>query len=420
MNRNLILGTLGISLLLILSAATVMKKANSESANSSLPKLEVAESATPKTEVKLDSVVDAGNSFGFELFRQLPKQNNVVISPNSIAIALAMLNNGTAGETANELGKALELESLETQAINLQYQKLLETLTDTEGEVKMAIANSLWVNQNITLKDSFTTQAQKFYQAEVSNLDFSQPETTKLINDWVASNTANKIPQIIDAVSPEDALYLINAVYFKGSWTTPFDPSNTSEQPFYTQPDVALSKPMMTQQGDYSYFQNEQLQAIRLPYGEKQTLGMYILLPSKNSSLAALNQQLTPNNWQQWLSQMRSQSGSITLPRFQLEYETELNDALAALGIKQIFTSQGDFSALTDASVAVNTVKHKTFIEVNEEGTEAAATTSIGVRITSANPQPPFAMVVDRPFWFAIRDDKTKTILFMGNVVKPN
>ena len=177
---------------------------------------------------------------------------------------------------------------------------------------------------------------------------------------------------------------------------------------------------MMSQTGDYRYYANEQFQAVRLPYG-KGDMSMYIFLPQPDVSLEQFNQQLNIENWQEWLTQMRSQSGNILLPKFKLEYTSELQDILSALGMQQIFDrDRADFSAMTDSPVAIDTVKHKAVIEVDEEGTEAAGVTSIGIRITSAMPDnQSFDLNINRPFFFAIQDDITESILFMGNVVEP-
>lgn len=424
MNRNIILGTLGVSVLLILIAIVSQEEAGSFNhiQHNSTPDKLVATETTKET--KMSQLIDAHNRFGFNLFTQIHSQKpskNIVISPSSIAIALAMTRNGTSGATLEEMREVLELNQLEATTIDASYLKLIETLKTADSDVQLAIANSLWVNQNIALKDRFIDNAKNFYQAEVTNLNFVNSTAKNTINNWVAQNTANKIPEIVDSISPEDALYLINAIYFKGSWTNKFDPNSTTEQPFYTEPNTSQPKKMMSQTGDYRYYANEQFQAVRLPYGKKKQLSMYIFLPRETSNLEQFNQQLTDDNWQEWLSQMRSQQGNITIPRFKLEYETGLKDVLAALGMNMIFDrSLANFSQMTDTSVAVDTVKHKTFIEVNEEGTEAAGVTSTGIRITSAMPQDqPFTMNVNRPFFFAIRDDANKTILFMGNIVEP-
>ena len=419
MNRNTSLGTIGVSLLLILMGLVTQQEAVSiDSIQSNTHDI-----AQQTTQTQMSKLADASNRFGFNLFSQIHTQQpekNVVISPNSIAIALAMARKGTRGATNAEMTKALELAQLDPSAIDASYLKLIETLKTADSKVKIAIANSLWVNQDITLQEQFINDARKFYQAEVNNLNFADSQAKDTINNWVANNTANKITEIVDSVSVKDALYLINAIYFKGSWTNKFDADATTEQPFYTKPNVSQSQQMMNQSGKYRYYESDRFAAIRLPYGDTEELAMYIFLPAETSNLTQFNQQLNSENWQEWLSQMRSRQGNITMPRFKLEYEADLKPSLMDLGIESIFNPfQADFSAMTNAEVAIDTVKHKTFIEVNEEGTEAAAVTSIGIRITSAQPQTSFNMNVNRPFFFAIREDVTETILFMGNVIKP-
>lgn len=424
MNRNTFWGTFAVVLLLGLVALASQEEASSIS---SLNQLSTASKLmTLKPEAKLNQLVNANNHFGFDLFTRLQLQQksqpqNILISPQSIAIAVAMTRNGTAGKTQAEMTQTLRLEQLDPVTVDSSYEQLIKTLTTADKSVKLAIANSLWVNQNISLKDSFIKTSQDFYQGDVSNLNFTDTSAKNTINQWVASNTANQIAEIVDSISPEDALYLINAIYFKASWTDKFDPNTTTEQPFYLESKTIKPVAMMSQTGDYLYSENQQFQAIRLPYG-KGELGMYIFLPQANSSLEQFNQQLNLDNLQTWLSQMRSQPGNISLPKFKLEYTTELKNVLSSLGMQQVFNfAQADFSAMTDIAVALDQVKHKAVIEVNEEGTEAAAATSSGIRITSATPQKqPFEMNINRPFFFAIRDDNTGTILFMGNFVEPD
>lgn len=430
MNRNTILGTLGVSLLLVLIWLVSQEEAgsiNSIKNNNSVPNKFIPNKIiVSQTDMatKTSQIVSANNSLGFNLFSQIQSQQpieNIMISPSSIAIALAMTRNGATGETLKEMTEVLQFPQLEAKTIDASYLKLIETLKTADSDVQLAIANSLWVNQNIALKAEFKQNAEKFYQAEVANLNFANSMAKNIINQWVAQNTANKIPGIVDSTSPEDALYLINAIYFKGSWTNKFDPNSTTEQSFQIDPNVSRPKMMMSQTGDYRYYANEDFQAVRLPYGKQEELSMYIFLPRESNNLEQFNQQLTLENWQEWLSHMRSQQGNVTIPRFKLEYETNLKNILASLGMKKMFDpSQAEFSPMTDTPVAIDEVKHKTLIEVNEEGTEAAGVTSIGIRITSAAPEEqPFIMNVNRPFFFAIRDDVTETILFMGNIVEP-
>ncbi|MEM8717800.1 MAG: serpin family protein [Cyanobacteria bacterium P01_G01_bin.39] len=438
MNRNTVLGTCALGLLLVLGLlvsqqeAVIFDSSSVETEFDQPPHLQMAifdqvnlpiMASSPAAKSNINQLANANNRFGFDLLTQLETQSeqnqNMMISPPSVAIALAMVRNGTAGDTLAEIDRVLNLDAIDTQNIDPSYAQLSETLTNA-NDVELAIANSLWVNQNITLKDQYLNTAQEFYDAQVSNLDFANAAVTNTINQWVADNTNNKITQIVDAVNPDDAMYLVNAIYFKGSWSQKFDADATSQQPFYLQPEASKQVAMMSQTGNYSYYENEQFQAVRLPYGEGK-LGMYIFLPQTSSSLEQFQQQLNLDNWQEWIGNMRSQPGNISLPKFTLEYDTELNDVLQALGMQQVFIPlQADFSRLTDSSVAIDTVKHKTVIEVNEEGSEAAGVTSIGVRITSAIPETqPFDFNVNRPFFFAIRDDATESILFMGNVFDP-
>jgi serpin B len=423
MNRNTLWGTFAVVLLLSLAALASQEEASSISSLNQLASGSQLIASQPGT--KLNQLVNANNRFGFDLFTQLQLQpksqsQNIFISPQSIAIALGMTRNGTAGKTQAEITQTLGLEKFDPAKVDSNYEQLIKTLTTTDNSVELAIANSLWVNQNISLKDSFIKTNQDFYQGKVSNLDFADTSAKNTINQWVASNTANQIPAIVDSISPEAALYLINAIYFKASWTDKFDPNTTTKQPFQLESKTTKPVAMMSQTGDYRYYENEQFQAIRLPYG-KGKLAMYIFLPQANSSLEQFNQQLNLANWQTWLSQMRSQPGNVSLPKFKLEYTTELKDVLSSLGMQQVFNSaQADFSAMTDSAVALDQVKHKAVIEVNEEGTEAAGATSSGIRITSATPQKqPFEMNINRPFFFTIHDDSAGIILFMGNVVEP-
>jgi serine protease inhibitor len=424
MNRNTLWGTFAVILLLGLAGLVSQEEASSISSRpqlSTAPKL-----IASRPEAHISQLVDASNRFGFDLFNQLQLQQksqsqNILISPQSMAIALAMTRNATAGETQAEMTQVLELGQLDPKTVDLSYNQLIKTLKTADPSVELAIANSLWVNQNINLNQDFIQTTQDFYQGKVSSLNFAAPAARNTINQWVASNTAHKIPEIVQEIASDDALFLLNAIYFKGNWTSEFAPNATTAQPFYLQAKKTKPVAMMSQAGDYRYYQNEDFQAIRLPYGKQGELGMYIFLPQENSNLEQFQQQLNLANWQEWLSQMRSQPGNVSLPKFKLEYETEFKDVLASLGMGQVFdATKADFSAMTDNTVALNTVKQKAVIEVNEEGTEAAGVTSFGIQITAATPQnQAFEMNINRPFFFAIRDDITETVLFMGNVVEP-
>lgn len=423
MNRNAILGTFSAILFLVLFVLVARGQVSAIARNKLNPleiKLMAAEIDSNETNRQL---IVANNRFGFKLLTNLLAQKpnqNVFVSPLSITIALKMLQNGANGETLKAIKEVLELTELSDVQSDRSYQQLLKTLKSLDSEVQLSLANSLWVNQNIPLKDQFIDSSQKYYQGQVTNLDFTQSQAQDTINRWVEQQTQGKITAVVDALKPEDILFLINAIYFKGSWTNRFDSSLTTEQPFYSTANNSQPQPMMSQTGDYRYLETEQFQAVRLPYGSEK-LSMYIFLPSENINLTGFSQQLTAANWQQWISLMRSRQGNLEIPQFKLEYGTNLNSALATLGMSISMGEQADFSRMSEASVKIDQIEHKTFIEVNEEGTEAAGVTSGQIGITSFEPPTqPFTMKVNRPFFCAIRDDVSGTILFMGNIIDPS
>ena len=397
--------------------------ANAERAKPSSTPSPPQESVAQTTDMVNSDLIAANTQFGLRLFAQLNRQSppkNIVVSPTSVAIALGMAYNGANGATQQAMAATLGVQGLSLDALNQANRELLASLKHPEPTVQLAIANSLWANQQIPLKPDFLQRNQNYYGANVTNLNFADPKAPAIINQWVSQHTQGKIPTIVDQVRPDDVLFLINAIYFKGNWSTPFDPKLTRNQPFFLANGRQISHAAMTQSGDFRYFETDQFQAVSLPYGKQGRMSFYLFLPKKTASLAAFVKTLTPENWQTWMGQFRTIPGRIQMPRLKLEYETELNPDLKALGMGVAFSGQADFSNLSTASTQISEVKHKTFIEVNEEGTEAAAATSVGIRLTAAPIGEPFQLVVDRPFFFAIRDNKTGTVLFMGNIQNPS
>ena len=385
-----------------------------------------------KTEVKLEissidtPVVRANTQFGFNLFDEIRKteqDTNIFISPFSVSLALAMTLNGAAGETEQAMTDTLQLQGLDTEAINIGYAALRHTLLTADPKVTLAIANSLWARQGVPFNQSFLQRNAQFFGAEISTLDFTDPRTVETINQWVDTNTNGKITKIFDEINPAAVLFLINAIYFKGTWQEEFDPSETREGPFHPAKGNVKQVPMMRQERRYPYYRGERFQAIRLAYGDRQ-MSMYIFLPDRESDLNSFLENLNAESWENWMSQFHGQDVSLVMPKFKLEYEKNLNDTLKALGMGIAFDpGRADFSRMAPLenlgeNLYIGEVLHKTFVEVNEEGTEAAAVTSVGVRATSV-PPPPIPFTADRPFFFAIRDDQTETVLFMGVVVDP-
>ena len=372
------------------------------------------------------SVVTANTQFGFNLFDEIRKteqDKNIFISPFSVSLALAMTLNGAAAETEQAMTNTLQLQGLDSEAINVGYAGLRHTLLIADPKVTLAIANSLWTRQGVSFNQSFLQRNAQFFGAEISALDFTDPRTVETINQWVDTNTNGKITKILDEIDPAAVLFLINAIYFKGTWQREFDPSETQEGPFHLAKGDVKQVPMMRQERQYPYYRGENFQAISLAYGDGQ-MRMYIFLPDGESDLNSFLENLNAENWENWMSRFHGQDVSLVMPKFKLEYERKLNDTLKALGMDIAFAPNlADFSRMAPLEILgknlyIGEVLHKTFVEVNEEGTEAAAVTSVGVRATSV-PPPPIPFTIDRPFFFAIRDNQTKTVLFMGVLMEP-
>ncbi|PZV19390.1 MAG: proteinase inhibitor I4 serpin, partial [Leptolyngbya sp.] len=362
--------------------------------------------------------------FGFALFDQLRQESpdqNVLVSPTSVALALAMAYNGAGGETQTAIANALKLHELDIEQINQGNQALTQYLTQLDPEVALDIANSLWVNQDLPVRADYIAQMQASYAAEVAALEFGTPAAIDRINSWVKERTRDRISTIVDQLPADQLLVLVNAVYFKGAWSEAFEPEQTRDRTFTLASGEVIQHPLMAQQGDYLYLETDQFQAVSLPYGN-ESLSFEVILPAEGTDLADLAAELTPENWQRWMGELRSRPGQVQLPKFQFDYEADLIPALKALGMGIAFEpGQADFSGLTELEAFISQVRHKTFIEVNEAGTEAAASTSIGIMPTSMPmpPADPFEMVVDRPFVAAIRDRNTGVLLFVGAIVDP-
>lgn len=386
-----------------------------------------------KTEVKPEigsidtSVVAANTQFGFNLFdeiRNAEQDTNIFISPLSISIALAMTLNGAAGDTEQAMTDTLQLHGLNSESINVGYAGLNQTLLTADPKATLAIANSLWGRQGVPFEQDFLQRNTQFFGAEISTLDFNDPSASRTINQWADTNTNGKIQKIVDdKIDPAMVLFLINAIYFKGTWQEEFDPSRTRDGTFYLSNGDEKQVPMMSQNHWYPYYRGEKFQAINLAYGDGQ-LSMYIFLPDAESDLNSFLEDLNAERWENWMSQFQTEDVSLVMPKFKLEYEKTLNDTLKGLGMNIAFDPRlADFSRMAPLEILgvnlyIGQVVHKTFVEVNEEGTEAAAVTSVGVVATSVRP-PPIPFIVDRPFFFAIRDNETETVLFMGVLMEP-
>lgn len=415
-----------LSLLVLLSACANPNSSNGNNTNTNFSTKTNFPPVSDSEKVTTDSkIVAANNKFGTKIFGEIlksDKDKNIFISPTSILFALAMTYNGAKGDTKTGFEKALELSGMTTEEINKQANALIRTLVNADSSVRLDIANSLWGRKDIKFSPDFIKTNENFYKATTSTLDFNSPDASKTINTWVSEATQGKIPQIVDGqISKETILFLINAIYFKGSWTNKFDKELTKQEDFKLLSGSTKKVDMMQLFEKLPYYKGDKFEAINLPYG-KENISMYVFLPNSDSSLTDFNSSLTDENLSSWFKEFSKTQGTLKLPKFKLEYEKSLNDSLVALGLDKAFTETADFSGMfTDSTkAAISNVKHKTFVEVNEEGTEAAAVTSVEVGITSALPvDKPFEMTVDRPFFYVIRDNNSGTNLFMGEVVEP-
>ncbi len=369
------------------------------------------------------AVINASNRFGFELFRDIyenaPEGKNLMISPLSIQLALSMTYNGAGGTTKEAFEKVLHTGELPEADLNQAMHDLTKALEGVDPRVVLEIANSIWYRNTFHVEDAFLETNKKYFDAEVRPLNFSDPGSKDIINGWVDENTHHKIKEIVDDIDPSSVMFLINAVYFKGMWKYKFDKKRTESRPFFITPDQQVEVPTMTQEGDFLFASNDLFSALELPYG-RGNYSMVFLLPLPEKNIGDIVEALTPENWEQWMSSFDTlRDLNIYVPKFTFSYKKRLNDPLIDLGLGVAFSGNADFSGINpDANLAISEVKHKTFIKVDEEGTEAAAVTSVEIRFTSAGPSASF--LLNRPFLFVIKEKYTNAILFIGRVSDPS
>ncbi|MBN2522268.1 MAG: serpin family protein [Bacteroidales bacterium] len=368
-------------------------------------------------------VIESSNEFGFDLFNAIladePVEKNVMISPVSISLALAMTYNGANGDTEDSMAYALRMDHLSSDDINLTYKELMEGLKSVDEKVIMEIANSIWYRQDFNVEQGFLDINQQYYNAEISELDFSSPDARDIINNWVSDHTHGKIPSIVDYISPDDVMFLINAIYFNGIWKKEFDPESTSPETFILPGGTTKIVDMMNMKDTIDYMENDLMQMAELDYG-RGNYSMLVMLPKGNLTPEELAQRINTESWQSWLAALSEKEVTLLLPKFTFDYEKRLNDVLSLMGMGIAFnTGKADFTGIySPGGLFISRVKHKTFIEVDEEGTEAAAATVVAISYSSYDPSEVF-MTVNKPFLFAIREKTTNAIVFIGKVAEP-
>lgn len=377
--------------------------------------------ALPPPAAELDEDLVAANlEFALNLLRQLTElhpDENLFFSPTSISLALTMTYMGADGETLDAMAEALGLAGMSSDRVNRACADLLTILRNPDPEVEMLIANSIWARQGLPFREVFLDANREYFDAEVRELNFDDPTASEIINDWVKEATRDRIDGIVaDDIDPETIMFLINAMYFRGDWAVQFDPDETADDDFQLPGGTTRELPFMHQSGDFRFLQGDDFRAVALPYGEKR-ISMYVFLPDQGLTADEFAGEITPDDWRQWMDSFAVSDGTVALPRFVIEYEATLDEALKALGMEVAFDeNRADFSRMYPTTgsenVYISEVKHRAFLEVNEQGSEAAAATSVEVGITSY--REPFELKMSRPFVFAICDDVTGSILFLG------
>ena len=362
--------------------------------------------------------IDGNTGFAFDIFTQLNKEDekqSIFISPLSISTALTMTYLGAGTTTKESMAKALGYTGMNDEKLNESYRNLLRYLKQLDKKVELNISNSLWIKEGEVIKEDFLSANRNIFDASINPLDFSKENAADEINQWISNATKKKIEKMIDPpIPPNIIMYLINAIYFKGDWAEQFDTKNTFDASFLAGDGSTSEVKMMSRNGKVEFGQGDGFKAVRLPYGSGKA-AMYCILPDEAVSINDFIESLDKELWKDIKDSISERDEvRLQLPRFKLEYGIKnLNDSLTALGMGEAFTDSADFSGIRDG-LCISRVLHKAVIDVNEEGSEAAAVTVVEMRETAA--AEPLTFIADRPFVFVIADDETGTILFMGKL----
>ena len=345
-------------------------------------------------------------SFFKNVLAVTPADQNVVVSPYSAGVALSMVAEGAEGQTRAEFDKALN--GCLFKAVDL----------GSNDTVTVKSANSVWITDDFSVRNRYVGMLEKYFNAEVVNLNFADPATVVAINNWCSENTEGKINQIVDKLSPNNVMLLLNALYFNAPWVDPFPEANTKTGIFH-QPQGNIKVPMMTKTVRMNYAEYQGCQMVELPY-EGERYAMYIVLPPAGFSVDKMISYVNEGIYDQAMSMMSAEKVCLTMPKLKLETTMVLNEAVQNMGIKSAFTSAANFKGIAEMGpLVLDQVKQKCYIDISEKGTEAAAVTSIGIRLTSARPETVYKMTVDRPYVFFIADRTNDNILFAGRVMQP-
>jgi serine protease inhibitor len=373
------------------------------------------------------AVRDAANTFSFALWGKVnaaQRDTNVFISPLSASFALGMTMNGTANATYDQMHTTLQFGTMPLADINAGYHSLIALLESLDPGVQMQVANAIWYRKALPVRQSFVDTTKADFDATVQGMDFSNTSATlAAINGWASTATNGKIPKVLDTIDSTEAMFLVNAIYFKGNWRSQFDPALTTSESFTTGTGAKQPVQLMHRTDGMLYTEMPTYQAVDLSYGDS-AFTMSVLLPKSNSNVDDVAASLTPSSWQALLAKFASASVNLSLPKVKLAYARMLNPDLSALGMAGPLDCNvdGDFSRMMlppydVGQLCIDFVKQNTFVDINEQGTEAAAVTVVAVGAFTSGDLGPVVMRVDHPYIVVIRERLTGTVLFMGKVV---
>lgn len=368
------------------------------------------------------SLILSENTFAFDIFKKILEYSdesaNIMISPLSISTALSMTLNGANGATLEAMLEALRIYDLTPEIINNSYKGLSEVLLQVDKRVSISLANSIWSEKNFEVKIPFKNILTGYYNAGSGSFDITDPSAYIQINKWIEDKTNGLITNMLSGLDDNTVMLLVNAIYFKGKWKFQFDKNKTVNKPFYRVDGTTSEVPMMNQISDYKVFSGEGFVLAEFPYGQGNFV-MDVILPDRQNGMNALTAVLNNDSFNSLIEQMDAREVNLTFPRFKYGFKKNLNDILTDMGMGIAFTEMADFSDISDMNLLINKVIHQSFIESNEEGTEAAAATVVEVGTTSA-PQVPIVLNFDHSFLYIIREITTNAILFMGKVADPS
>jgi serpin B len=407
-----------------LAAVTALAACGGGTSDPGAPASGAARTSLPRElTVAERGVLGASNAFSFGLWKTInqgQRDSNVFVSPLSASFALGMTMNGATGQTYDEMRSALRHGTLSLAAIDSGYKSLIALLTTLDASTTMQIANSIFYRSGFPFNQSFLDDAAKWFDAEVKAQNFSDAAgTLSAVNGWASAKTNGRIPTVLQDVKQDDVMYLMNAIYFKGSWREKFDAAATRDAPFHPATGGDQTAKLMHRQGKMAYAETNTYQAVDLAYGDS-AFTMTVLLPKTGSDVESVAASLTPESWDALAASFRTREVNLYMPKITFSWKRKLVDDMKTQGMQAAFKPDGaDFTRMSTArgrELYISLLQQNTFVAIDEVGTEAAAVTIVGISVTSA----PVVtdMRIDRPYVFVIRERLSGTVLFMGKIAR--